>query len=142
MKYDIYLSNLDRTTVLQLPILPEELPPLTKSSSNEEFESFSNGKFNLIGDVSLLEFSLESFLPGKGKNYSFQRVKNINPDDYIQLIDDAMLSSEALRVVIVRSDGTFVVNDTFSAETFEWHEDKTGDYIYKIDFKQWRDYNV
>jgi hypothetical protein len=142
MKYDIYISDMDRKTVLQLPIIPEEMPSFSKSSSNEEFESFSDGKYNLIGDVGLLEFTLESFLPGKGKNYPFQRVKNINPDLYIQLINAAMINKKPLRVVIVRGGDSFNINSTFSVETFEWHDNKVGDYQYSISFKEWRDYNV
>jgi hypothetical protein len=141
MKYDIYISDIDRKKVLQLPIIPEEMPSFSKSSSNEEFESFSDGKYNLIGDVGLLEFTLESYLPGKGKNYPFQRIKNINPDLYIDLINAAMINKKPLRVVIVRAD-SFNINDTFSVESFEWHDDKVGDYQYSISFKQWRDYNV
>jgi hypothetical protein len=142
MEYDIYLSDYERKTVLQLPILPEEMPPMSKASANEEFETYNNGKYNLIGDVGLIEFNLDCWLPGKGKNYSFQRVKNINPDDYVQLIDAAMLNKKPLRVVIVRGDGTLINNTTFSVESFEWHEDKVCDYEYSISFKQWRDYNA
>lgn len=142
MKYDIYISDINRKTVLQLPILPEEMPSLSRSSNNEEFETFANGKYNIIGDAGLIEFSLDSWLPAKGKNYSFQRVKNINPDTYINLINAAMDTKKPLRVVIVRSDGTFVTNNTYAIESFEWHEDKIGNYKYSISFKQWRDYNV
>lgn len=142
MKYDIYLSDLNRKNVLQLPILPEEMPSLSKSAKNEEFETFSNGTYNLLGDAGLIEFSLECWLPGKGKSYSFQRVKNINPDDYINLINTVMDNKKPLRIVIIRGDGTFITNTTFSVESFEWHEDRVGDYKYSISFKQWRNYNV
>lgn len=142
MKYDIYISDMERKKVLQLPIIPEEMPSFSKSSSNEEFQTFSNGVYNIIGDVGLLEFTLESFLPGKGRNYPFQRVKNINPDEYIELINTAMIDKKPLRVLIVRGDGSFNINNTFSIESFEWHDDKVGDYRYSIAFKQWRDYNV
>jgi hypothetical protein len=142
MKYDIYISDIDRKTVLQLPIIPEEMPSFAKSSSNEEFETFSNGVYNIIGDVGLKEFTLESYLPGKGKNYPFQRVKNINPDVYLDLINNAMTNKQPLRVIIVRGGDTFNINDTYSVESFEWHDDKVGDYQYSISFKQWRDYNV
>lgn len=142
MEYDIFIADIDRKTVLQLPILPEEMPSLQRSSKSEDFETFSNGTYNLIDDVGLMKFNLDTWLPGKGKNYSFQRIQNINPDEYIQLVDMAMLYKNPLRVIMLRSDGTYIVNDTFSVENFEWHEDKVGDYVYKIDFKQWRDYNV
>lgn len=142
MKYDIYLSDLERKTVLQLPIIPEEMPSLSRSSNNEEFETFSSGTYNIIGDAGLSTFPLECYLPGKCKNYPFQRVKNIDPEKYIKFVDDAMTSKKPLRVIIVRGDGTFAINDTFSVETFEYHEDRVGDFQYTITFKQWRDYNV
>lgn len=142
MKYDIYLSDLERKKVLQLPILPEEMPSLSLPGKNEEFEAYSNGTYNLIEAPGLIEFTLECWLPGKDKNYSFQRVKNINPDEYINLINTSMDNKKPLRVVIVRGDGTFIINTTFSVESFEWNVDKVGDYRYSISFKQWRDYNV
>jgi hypothetical protein len=142
MKYDIYISDMERKTVLQLPIIPAEMPPFKKSSSNEEFDTYSDGKYNIIGDVGLMEFTLESYLPAKGRNYYFQRVKNINPDAYIALLNTAMINIKPIRVVIVRGDGTFNINDTFSVENFEWYDNKVGDYQYSLSLKQWRDYNA
>lgn len=139
MKYDIYLSSLDRKKVLQLPILPEQIPSLESSSKNEEFETFSDGTYNFIGSVGLLTFTLESWLPAKGRSYSFQRVKNINSDDYIQFIDIERLNKNPIRVVMARSDGSFILNNTFSIESFSWHENHQGDYEYSISFKQWRE---
>lgn len=140
MKYDIYLSDYERKTVLQLPIVPSELPSLLRNNNNEQFETFSNGTYNIIGDIGLLEFSLESWLPGKGKNYSFQRVKNINPDDYINLFNTAMLYKKPIRVIIVRSDGTFLINHIFSIDSFEFKEDKNSDYVYSTSLREWREY--
>lgn len=140
MKYDIYLSDYKRQVVLQLPIIPSEMPSITKASKNEEFETYNDGTYNIIGDVGLTEFSLECWLPGKNKNYDFQRVKDIDPDKYIQLIDTSMLNKKPLRVIIVRSDGTYFLNNTFSVESFDWYEDKKSDYVYSINFKQWREY--
>lgn len=142
MKYDIFFSDLERKQVLQLPILPEELPKLSKSSSNEEFETFENGKYNIIGAVGLVEFSLECWLPGKNKNYSFQRVKNVESKNYISFLDLAMINKKPIRVIITRSDGTFFLNHIFTIESFEWSENRVGNYNYSISFKQWRDYSV
>ena len=142
MKYDIYISDKDKKTVLQFPIIPEEMPSLSKASKNEEFETFNNGTFNIIGDAGLMEFSLESWLPAKGRNYAFQRVKNINPDSYINLINNAMATKKPIRIVIVRGNGTFVCNNTFSIESFEYNENKIGNIVFSLSVKQWRDYNV
>jgi len=142
MNYDIYISDIAKKTVLQLPMIPEEMPSFTKGAKNEEFETFGNGTYNIIGDVGLTEFTLECWLPAKGRNYSFLKVKNTNPYTYIDLINISMRDKKPLRVVIVRGDGTFVVNNTFSIESFEYHENKIGNFPYSINFKQWRDYNV
>lgn len=140
MKYDIYISDKDKKTVLQLPITPEQMPSLSKASKNEEFETFDNGTFNIIGDVGLLEFTLESWLPAQGRVYSFQRVKNINPYKYIDLINISMRDKKPIQVVIARDNGTFVVNNTFSIISFEYHENKIGNFEYSLSLKQWREY--
>jgi len=140
--YDIYFSDIERKKVLQLPIIPEQMPSFSKEGINEEFETYSNGTYNIIGAVGLKEFTLESFLTKKGRNYNFQKVKNINPDEYIALINDAMIKKKPLRVVIARREGNYDINDMFAIESFEWYEDKVGDYQYSILLKQWRDYNV
>lgn len=142
MKYDIYISDKDRKKVLQLPVIPAEMPTFSKASKNEEFETYDNRIFNIIGDVGLTEFALESFFPAKSKNYSFQRVKNVDPYIYIDFINLSMINKKPVRVVITRSDSTYVVNDTFAIESFEYHEDKIGDFQYTLNFKLWRDYNV
>lgn len=138
MQYDIFWAGLDNKEVYQLPILPPELPDLQRGSNNEEFETFSDGNYNFIGAVGLLRFTLESWLPGKGKNYSFQRVKDINPDDYVQFIDRERLFKRPIRIIISRSDGSSVLNDTFSIESFNWHENRECDYVYSLSVKQWR----
>ncbi len=140
MKYDIYVSDAAKKKVLKLPVIPAEMPTLSRSSKNEEFETFNNGVYNIIGDAGPMEFTLESFLPGKDKKYPFSKVKNVNPDAYINLINAAAKNKKPIRVVIVRGNGTFVVNGTFSVESFEYHEDKTGDYQYSLSLKQWRTY--
>lgn len=140
MKYDIYLSDLKRKTVLRLPILPPEMPTITKASKNEEFETFNNGTFNIIGDVGLMTFTLESWFPALRNKYSFAKVKNINPYKYIDLVNIAMRDEKALRVIILRGDGTYVINNTFSVESFEYHENRIGNFPFTISFKQWRGY--
>lgn len=140
MKYDIYLSDIKRKTVLRLPILPPEMPTITKASKNEEFETFNNGTFNVIGDVGLMTFTLESWLPALRNQYPFAKTKNINPYKYIDLVNIAMRDKKPLRVMIVRGDGTYVINNTFSVESFEYHENRIGNFPFAISFKQWRGY--
>ena len=141
MKYDIYISDKDKKTVLQLPIVPEQMPSLSKSAKNEEFETFNNGTFNIIGDVGLTEFTLEAWLPASGRNYSFQRVKNINPDNYIYLMNSAMQNKKPIRIVIIK-EGKYICNTLFSVESFEYHDNKICNIEFSLSVKEWRDYNV
>lgn len=140
MKYDIYLADINKKNLLHLPIIPEEMPTISKSSKNEEFETFNNGTFNIIGDVGLTSFTLESWLPAKGRNYPFQRIKNVNPYTVIDFININAKNKKPILVVIVRNNGTYVVNNKFTIESFEYHENKIGNFEYSISFKQWRDY--
>lgn len=140
MKYDIFLSDIKRKRILQIPIIPPTMPPFTKGAKNEEFETFNNGTFNIIGDVGLTEFTLDSWLPAKGRNYSFQKVKNVNPYTYIDFINMSMRDSKPIRVVIVRGDKTFVTNNTYSVESFDYTENRIGNFEYSIKFKLWREY--
>ncbi len=56
---NIYFSTLDRKQLYELPILPEEMPELSKGAKNEIFETFNNGEYNFLGETSLISFSLE-----------------------------------------------------------------------------------
>lgn len=138
MKYDIFICNLDRSKIWQLPILPEEMPDLKRASENEIFKGW-DGDYNLINPVGLGSFTLERWLPAKGRNYYFQRVKNFDSDNFILFMDIERLYRRPIRVIFSRSDGTDAVNETFSIDEFNWHENKVGNYVYFLKCTQWRE---
>ncbi|WP_321994832.1 cell wall-binding protein [Clostridium butyricum] len=124
---------------MQLPILPEQLPSLERSSPNENFTTYWEGDYNFIEKPGLMSFTLASWLPSK--TYGFQKAAN-KPQEYINLINNAMNNAEPIQILIISSDGSTYVNDFFSVDSFKYNIDRLGDYIYSLDVKQWREYKT
>ena len=61
---DIYFKSSDGKESYQLPIPPKDMPEIQRSSKNEEFESYQDGNYSLLGNVTLNTFSIESCMPG------------------------------------------------------------------------------
>ena len=139
---DIYFCTLDRSKIYQVPVLPVEMPELEQSANNEEFQTYNNGTFNALGNAGLVSFTLESFIPGKNNNYSFARVKYVNPYDLINLWAGSMKSKTPIRCIMYRNDKTEVLNWMVSVEDIKWHEDKVGDIKYSVTFKEYREVTV
>lgn len=139
---DIYFSSLDRKEVYSLPVLPKEFPELSRSAKNEEFESYNDGVFNLIGNMGLYTFSLEGFLPALDKKYTFARSK-FNPYLLINLWAGAMAKKTPIRVVMNRKQGLGLpieaVNMMVTVESMAHNEDKVHDVKYKVSFKEYRE---
>jgi glucan-binding YG repeat protein len=138
MKYDIYIADYNKTKVLQLPIIPEELPPISRKISNEEFETYDNGTFNFIEKAGLTTLSFDSWLPMK--KYNFARSVYL-ATDFIDLFNNAIDRVEPIRIVIINSNSQTYINDKFSIENFDYHMIKRGDYKYTLGLKQWREYS-
>lgn len=136
--YDIYISNYEKTKVLQMPILPSNLPSISKSISNEEFETYWNGTFNFIEKAGLTNLSLEGWLPSI--EYSFAR-SNDMAKDFIELFNYAIDNTEAIQILII-CDGSTYLNDTFAINSFENSVRRNGDYNYSLSLKQWREYKT
>lgn len=139
ISYDIYIADYNKTKILQFPIIPTELPSLSKSIQNEEFETYWDGTYNFIEKVGLLAFSLDSWLPANASKYSFCKSK-VNAMDIINLIESIQEKTEPIRVIISSNDNPVYVNDTFSIESFSYNIMKRGDYKYSLGVKQWREY--
>lgn len=138
---NIYFSTLDRKQLYELPILPEEMPELSKSAKNEVFETFNNSEYNFLGEVSLISFSLESWLPAYPNKYRWAK-SQINPYLLIGLWSNAMTLKQSIRIVINRNKNDFLpqelLNWKVSVENMSWHELINGDVAYKLDLKQYR----
>ncbi|OOM81795.1 autolysin [Clostridium puniceum] len=139
MKYDVYISDYKKTKVIQLPIIPPELPSLSKPIANEEFETYWSGVYNFIEKPGLLAFTLDSWLPEKANKYNFSR-SQINPLDCIKSLEDARDNAEPIRIIISTQNNISYVNDIYSIESFSYNVNKRNDYQYSLGVKQWREY--
>lgn len=139
MAYEIYISDFNKTKILQFPIVPKEFPSISNDSKNEEFETYWNGTFNFIEKEGLLQFTLDSWLPTDASKYYFCKSK-VNAMEIINLINQAKRNTEPIFIIMNGKEG-FYVNDTFSVEKFEYNIIKRGDYKYTLGLKQWRNYN-
>ncbi|EHI98047.1 cell wall binding repeat-containing protein [Clostridium sp. DL-VIII] len=138
--YNIYVSDYNRTKVLQFPTIPKELPAFSSESKNEEFETYWDIPYNFIDKKGLLQGSWDDWLPRDASKYYYCKSK-VNGKEIIDLIEDAKTNAEPIRLLITTKDGNYV-NDTFSVEKFEHPIMKNGDYKYSLDLKQWREYNA
>lgn len=138
---DIYFSDLKRTTVYRLPIIPETMPELSVAAKNEEFETFDNNTFNFIGNTGLVSFSIDSFLPEKADKYKWAK-SQMAPYLLINLWRGAMATKVPLRCIMERGDASnpfVILNWMVTIESMSWYEDKVGDVKYKIDCKEYRE---
>lgn len=136
----IYFSDLARKKVIELPILPETMPELSKSSKNEEFETFNNGMFNLLGTVGLVTFSIESFLPEYADKYKWAK-SQIDPYTLINLWSLAETNKTPIRCVMQRNSNNKnpeILNWMVSVESMTWFERGNSDIKYTVSFKEYR----
>lgn len=136
MGYDIYIADYKRTKILKLPIIPKELPTISRSIKNEEFETYWNGTFNFIEKAGLNTLTLESWLPTK--DYYFAK-SSYKANDFISLFNNAIDNTEAIQVVILNTNGSTYINDKYSIESFQYNINKRGDYAYSLNLKQYRE---
>lgn len=136
MGYDIYIADYKKTKILKLPIIPTELPAISRTIKNEEFETYDNGTFNFIEKAGLNTLTLDSWLPTK--DYYFAK-SSYKANDFITLLNTAIDNTESIQVVILNTNGSTYINDKFSIESFQYHVNKRGDYAYSLGLKQYRE---
>lgn len=141
MNFNIYISDYNKTKVLQFPIIPSEMPSFSYKTNNEEFETWWNGTYNFIEKEGLMTLSLDSWLPTNASKYSFCKSK-VNASEIIEVIKNALKNAEPLRLIITGGDSASNLNDTFSVESFSYNVIKRGDYKYSLSLKQWREYRT
>lgn len=101
---DISISSLENNEyVYYFPFLPENFPSFQRSGKNEEFQTFNNGCYELLGDVTQISFTLEGIFPGSGKKYSFKK-SNSNSYDILNFISWSMHEKKPFRIIIYRDE--------------------------------------
>lgn len=139
---DIYFGTADGSETYQVPIPPTDMPELSKSSKNEEFESYQDGNYSIIGNVSLTTFTIDSWLPEYPNKYSYAR-SQINPYLLINMWSNAMDKKIPLNCIMLRGKNVNnispeILNWFITVESMSWYPDKTKDIKYKVSFKEYR----
>lgn len=137
---DIFIGSHDGKKVYQFPWLPPTFPEFSRTSKNEVFESYSDGDFNILGAVNLLEFGLEGKLPITPSKYSFSK-SNIGAYTIINLMARSMYNKKPVRVIINRNPNptvpTNLMNILVGVESMTWKEEN--DVVnYNVSFKEYR----
>ena len=134
---DIFFSSLDRSQVYKLPIIPENMPELSKSAKNEEFEG-DGQTYNILGNVGLVTFTIDSWMPEyAGKCTQSYCKSQINPYLIINLWSQAMIDKKPIRCVQTRNDGSEILNWLVSVENMSRYPRQNEDIKYKIEFKEY-----
>lgn len=141
---EIYFSSLDRKEVYRLPILPADMPELTRPAKNEEFETYADGVINIPGNVGLATFNIDCWLPEYPGKYKWAKAQ-INPYLLINLWHGAMLGKKPIRCVMERGKNRNniseeILNWLVTVESMSWNENTLRDVKYKVDFKEYNDY--
>ncbi|WP_066452684.1 hypothetical protein [Anaerotruncus rubiinfantis] len=127
---DIYLSSGGR--MYRLPFIPAEMPEVSVSARNEEFPTYQSGVYNIMGGAGLREISLEGVLPGR--SYDFAK-SSVRGKEIINMLDVAMRRKRTVRLVI---SGRNTINLLASVESLAYHENQTGNIVYSVTFKEYR----
>lgn len=120
------------------------MPELSKSAKNEEFETYNDGVYNIIGNKGLTTFSIDCWFPEYANKYSWAK-SQINPYSVINLWENAMSKEIPLRCVLLRGENQnnispIILDWMVSIENYsQIPGDEFGDLKYKIDLKEYRD---
>lgn len=140
MTYSIYIGLKDNSKVIELPVLPKELP-ISQAGSSTSYNIANYGEVIVANDRKLISLSFESFFPIRKS--SFVLSKTLMPASYyVQSLLSWKDKKEILRVVI--AGGSLPINILAILEQFDVTEKggQPGDIYYKISLKEYRDFSI
>ncbi|MEK3886522.1 LysM peptidoglycan-binding domain-containing protein [Bacillus sp. FSL K6-3431] len=115
--YGIYLSVNNDSEGFRLPVNPEKVS-VSRAGDGEQFKIAKLGSVNIPKDVELKEFELESFFPSQKYHFLVSEFKQ--PKYYIQKLERWQEKKLPVRYVYV--NGSFVINELVTIESFEYDE--------------------
>lgn len=131
---DIYFSTLDRSKVMQLPVIPPNMPEMNGTMTNEEFVT-TTGTITLLGNRAPFSTSIQSFFPTK--EYYFAKNK-INGWEYVNFFNGIRNKKELLRCSFINNENVDYLNKVVTIENFVYYADKIGDIQYTLDIKEFK----
>ncbi|MBY6860798.1 hypothetical protein [Clostridium botulinum] len=135
----MYIADRYRTKTLQLPIPLEEVPSIKRGSVTEQFVNFYGEELTTITGVKSIQFSINTWIPKDGVKYTFQKVKSIKAQEYINLIQVAIINKQPLEVIICEDKGGSLIDGLFFIDNFEEGRDKIGNTTITLDLVQYKE---
>lgn len=127
----MFLSyNNNNEKVVEVPVVPDELPDIMQELKNESFET-NKSTFTLLGNKKPRTFSLDLFLPTK--IYYFAKNTGV---EVLNLLD--YVASKKIPMRIVVTDGiNELLNIAVSINSFNYHFDTVGNIRCSISFTEY-----
>lgn len=130
---DIIFSANNNEEIKIIPVIPENLPEVSKSYNNTTMTTLY-GELNLIGVKGLKELTLESFFPCR--QYAFMRPgSSIDYDGYIKFFEKWADNKKPIRIVIVDTNRE-ILNLAVTVQSFTWYVMRNGDISYSLELKE------
>lgn len=135
---DIFISQNNRETVIQLPVFPEEFS-VSLAQNNENFNTISQGELRLIGNTGLKGISFSSFFPfDDDNNAPYIRSTQWFGHSYPAIFETMMLKRIPVRLIITETR----INLPMTIDQFEYKVGKSGDLDYTMQLTEFRFVNV
>lgn len=132
---DIIVSANNNEEVLVLPLVPDI--PVSSSQDNEIFKTADQGYMNLIGDLGLREFEIQSIFPVEG-TYQYVRPGALTrPFKYVDFFNKWRREKVPFRVIASRPDGSLWFNLPMTVDNFSYDLTKNGNILYNLSLKEY-----
>lgn len=132
---DVIISANNNEEVVVLPVVPTI--PVSTTQENEEFKTADQGSMNLIGDLGLRSFSIDSIFPVEG-SYEGMRPGSVGePFVYVDFINKWRMEKVPFRVIASRPDGSLWFNIPMLVDNFSYEHTKSGAIKYKLSLTEY-----
>lgn len=127
----IFLSYNNNEKIVQLPVVPDELPDIVQDIENDTITTHTK-TLTLLGNKKPRSFSLDLFLPTR--NYEFCKG---NGEEVIELLDHVTSSKIPARLVIT-DNLKELINIAISINSYKSHYDTVGNIRATIDCTEYQ----
>lgn len=134
---DIVFSVQNKSDYIVLPIVPADLPELSKPQNNETFESIF-GSIKVIGLMGLCEMTIESFLPAEGKNYPYTRPTGSSAQKVVEFFEKWRAKYIPIQCSITYGNGDVYFDAACLVDDFRYYSDKVGDVHYSLKVSEYK----
>ncbi len=126
----MFLSCDNNEKVVEVPVIPDELPDIVQELENEEFTTQTE-TLTLLGNKKPRSFSLELFLPTK--IYDFAKNTGVEVLNLLKYVADKKIP---MRIVV--TDGlNELLNIAVSISSFQYHFDTVENIHCSVNFKEY-----